>query len=255
MDIIQNGLVHHPYLDSINIVVNPDLQVMCCIICQVAILPDHISGHIAKVHPRVCIDDMKYCQVVADMKVPMTFPQSIIGGRYVKAYKGLMVHDGLACNFCSFACISNEWMQKHHHRMHPSIASPKQWSSCKMQQLNRGGNKTYWQVAGNNEEIHGHEEAIDRMEKEMEEATKVMLIPQEKRMISPWLMTTKWHEHVAGHDIGMLRKLVEIPKADDRKMPGLSKAVEAYFEHASTLLEVTDELILQRLNSSDPVKE
>jgi hypothetical protein len=145
MNVVQDGLVHHPYLDSINIAIDPELQAMCCIICQVAILPDQISGHVANLHPGLCIDDMKYCQAVTDMKVPMTLPDWIVGGKYVKAFKGLMVHDGLACDSCSFACASDKWMKTHHRNMHDSIAFPKQWSSCKMQQLNTGGSKSYWQ--------------------------------------------------------------------------------------------------------------
>ncbi|KAG2088572.1 uncharacterized protein F5147DRAFT_525879, partial [Suillus discolor] len=93
------------------------------------------------------------------------------------------------------------------------------------------------------------------MRKEMADVIRVKQIPQEKRMVSPWLLTTKWHEHVAGHDVATLRKLVEFPKVDDPIMPKIAHVVEAYFDGALRLLEVTDELILQRLNSPDPLKE
>ncbi|KAG2128928.1 uncharacterized protein EDB93DRAFT_1256471 [Suillus bovinus] len=38
-------------------------------------------------------------------------------------------------------------------------------------------------------------------------------------------------------------------------MPNIARKVEAYFDSALKLLEVTDELVLQRLNSPDPLKE
>ena len=236
-------------------VVDPDLQALCCLICQVALQPDQISGHMDNAHSGLRLDDIQYCQAIANMKVVTTLPTSIIGGRHKKAYKGLKVHDGLACNACTFVCGSEEWMKKHHRTEHPTMILPKEWSFCKMQQLNKGGNKRFWQIANDEEPLHDHQDIIDRLRKEMAEVTRVEEVAQENRMISPWLMTTKWHEHVAGHDISMLRKLVEIPKADDPEMPHLQEAVEEYFIHAQTLLKVTDELILQRLNSPDPIKE
>jgi hypothetical protein len=124
-----------------------------------------------------------------------------------------------------------------------------------MQQLNKGAYKQFWRVAEGKEVYCDDQEAIDRMRKEMAEVTRVEQIPQEKRMVNPWLLTTKWHEHVAGHEVATLRKLVEIPKVDDPIMPDIAKAVETYFESALVLLETTDELILQRLNSFDPLKE
>jgi hypothetical protein len=244
------------YLESINIAVNTELQVLCCIICQVALAPDHISGHIANCHPGIQVNDMQYCQAVTDSKVPMTLPNTVPGGRYRRPYNGLAIHDGIICHHCKFACKSLSWMKQHHQQEHPSLIFPKQWSSCRMQQLNGGANKQFWQVAGDDdEEAHNHQEAIDRMRTEMAGVTSIEQVSQDNRMVSPWLRTTKWHEHVAGHDTLALRKLVEIPKTDDIEMPGLQKAVEGYFKHTLTLLDLTDELILQRLNSPDPVKE
>src|SRR5215470_2006599 len=43
------------------------------------------------------------------------------------------------------------------------------------------------------------------------------------RQISPWLLTTRWHEHVAGHDPVELKGLVATPKKDE--FPGLHDAV------------------------------
>ncbi|KAG2110465.1 hypothetical protein BD769DRAFT_1674624 [Suillus cothurnatus] len=248
-------LLHHPYLDTINVVIDPDLLVLCCQICQVALPPSQMPSHIGNTHSAVRVDDDKYCQAVADMKIASTLPPSVIGGKYRTAYRGLRIHDGLACDSCAFACSTRDWMAKHHRNTHPTIALPKQWLPCKMQQLNRGSNKRFWRIAGDDDVACDHQEIIDRMRKEMADVVRVEQVPQEKRMVSPWLLTTKWHEHVAGHDVATLRKLVEFPKANDIFMPNIAHWVEAYFESALRLLEVTDELILQRLNSPDPLKE
>ncbi|KAG2110016.1 hypothetical protein DEU56DRAFT_985445 [Suillus clintonianus] len=251
----QDGLLHHPYLDTINIVVNPDLRILCCHICQVALAPGHVSGHMRNVHPAIKLHDDRFCQAVADIDIATALPTSIAGGRGVSAYKGLKTHNGFACDLCSYAGGSRVTMGDHHREKHQSIPLPKQWTPCMVQQLDRGVHKKYWRVAGGQETSCDHQDAIDKMRKEMEEVTRVEQVPQEKRLVSPWLLTTRWHEHVAGHEVATLRKLVEIPKADEAIMPDLAHAVELYFESALVLLDTTEELVLQRLNSPDPLKE
>ncbi|KAG2343741.1 hypothetical protein BDR05DRAFT_883699, partial [Suillus weaverae] len=78
-------------------------------------------------------------------------------------------------------------------------------------------------------------------------------IPQDERMISPWLLTTRWHEHIGTHPTEALRQMVAMPQDRDG-LQKLKHSVEIYFEKALALLSTTDELTLQRLNSPDPVK-
>ncbi|KAI5980650.1 hypothetical protein EDC04DRAFT_2522496, partial [Pisolithus marmoratus] len=90
--------------------------------------------------------------------------------------------------------------------------------------------------------------------KELEPTLQVIQTPLDGRMVSPWLLTTRWHEHMAGKDIKKLCSLVALPKNNDGDIPGLRDAVEAYYEEALSLLDRTGELVLQRLNSPDPMK-
>jgi chromosome condensin MukBEF complex kleisin-like MukF subunit len=78
-------------------------------------------------------------------------------------------------------------------------------------------------------------------------------IPQDERMISPWLLTTRWHESIGTHPTEALRKMVAMPQDRDG-LQKLKHSVEVYFDNALALLHTTDELTLQRLNSPDPVK-
>ncbi|KAJ6562794.1 hypothetical protein DFH09DRAFT_1478863 [Mycena vulgaris] len=78
------------------------------------------------------------------------------------------------------------------------------------------------------------------------------------RMISPWLMLmrTGWHEHVQPFkdEIPELRHLVSMPSPGD-KMYCLHDRVKEYLTNAMVLLDATDELVLQHLNSPDPDKK
>jgi hypothetical protein len=75
------------------------------------------------------------------------------------------------------------------------------------------------------------------------------------RMISPWLMRTMWHEHLEPHRVheAELRTLVAMPKDDE--LPWLHELVYQYFSSATGLIDDTDELVLQILNSADPEKK
>jgi hypothetical protein len=74
----------------------------------------------------------------------------------------------------------------------------------------------------------------------------------DQRCISPWLLTTKWHEHVHGHDVKELCDLIAIPTK--MEYPGLSAAVQEYFAEATAEMDSLQELTLQILNTADPVK-
>lgn len=81
---------------------------------------------------------------------------------------------------------------------------------------------------------------------------QVDLMPSNARSISPWLLSTRWHEHVHGYDTNELLKLISIPKDD---FPGLKALVKRYMEQATDLIKSTAELCLQHLNTADPDKK
>jgi len=99
------------------------------------------------------------------------------------------------------------------------------------------------------------EEAIDDLWFQMDSVMQDSASPADKnpRQVSPWLLTTHWHEHFNGYDTGELLDLIALPK--EGEFPGLRALVEKYVEQAIKLIAHTAELALQRLNSPDPVKE
>ncbi|KAJ7105805.1 hypothetical protein C8R44DRAFT_942367 [Mycena epipterygia] len=76
------------------------------------------------------------------------------------------------------------------------------------------------------------------------------------RMISPWLMRTRWHEHILPYrpHSAELRELVAIPNSHD-PLAALHESVTQYFFRATALIDGTDELVLQKLNSKNPDKD
>ena len=74
----------------------------------------------------------------------------------------------------------------------------------------------------------------------------------DKRSVSPWLLTTKWHEHVHGYDVKELYDLVAFPRKTE--FPGLVSTVQEYFADATEEMQTLQELTLQMLNTADPAK-
>lgn len=75
------------------------------------------------------------------------------------------------------------------------------------------------------------------------------------RLISPFLLRSHWHKLVQPYteQISQLCDLVAMPKDDE--FPELQGHIHTYFDRATRLLDHTEDLVLQRVNSPDPDKE
>ncbi|KAG1723163.1 hypothetical protein EDD22DRAFT_790177, partial [Suillus occidentalis] len=153
-------------------------------------------------------------------------------------------------------------MGEHYASQHKDAPAGNAWRPCKAQRFQKGGgqsgNQLLWEVsqAGDCEAgaIATDQFILDILNKIGEELV-VPTAPQDDRMVSPWLLTTRWHEHTFGHVTERLRGMVTIPKDDDDEdLLKLKEAVGVYFQYALDLLPTTDEITLQRLNSPDPKK-
>ncbi|KAI6038201.1 hypothetical protein EDC04DRAFT_2604193 [Pisolithus marmoratus] len=229
------GLLHNSYLDSLNLAVNAEFDFLTCQICQTALGADDVKQHLTKMHgTQSRYKDDLFKLAISALKVVLQPPPHITGPR------------------------SGEHLQKHHAQQHPNMPKPTSWRPCKIQQLGPGPGhvQSFWEVEriqdGSGPTLH--QALVESLLKELEPTLQVIQTPLDGRMVSPWLLTTQWHEHMAGKDIKQLCSLVTLPKNNDGDIPGLRDAVEAYYEEALTLLDRTGELVLQRLNSPDPMK-
>lgn len=129
-----------------------------------------------------------------------------------------------------------------------------------MQQLNNGGSThQLWQVVDHHYQDNSHS-SIDYVLKSLRMKANTALghrlLPIDRRLISPWLLTTRWHEHVTEYSITELHTLISSSSSTSKHtcIPGIQAAVLEYFNEALDLLSSTDELILKKLNSENPQK-
>jgi hypothetical protein len=175
--------------------------------------------------------------------------------RPVEPFEGLQVHPGLRCIHCPKVTGNQETMIKHHRTEHAKDHStPKTWPTCHMQRLTSAGGKHrgYWQV----EPSRTDEVSIDSMVEELQidamAMTRVDVKAVNARSISPWLLFTGWHIHIQDYETKELLSLISIPKEDE--FPGLKNLVRTYMLKATDLMDSTDDLCLQYLNTADPAK-
>jgi hypothetical protein len=249
-------LLHHPYLQSFGLVINTILKCICCQQCMIAIPPSHVQGHLTGAHPggKMKVDVQKLNALVEDGVLIKDLPTL----RYehpVEPFAGLQVHPGLRCVHCPKVTGNQATMIKHHHAEHgKDHSTPKTWPACHMQRLTSAGGKHrgYWQV----ESPQAHEVSIDSMVEQLQvkamDTIKVDMTAVNARSISPWLLATGWHTHIQGYETKELLSLISIPKEDE--FPGLKNLVRTYMLKATDLMDSTDDLCLQHLNTADPAK-
>ena len=242
-------------MDTVGFVVNNVVRALICEPCKWALAPHMAQGHMDETHSEanVTIDKKRFREALESLEVSDKLPTPPAVGVYPEVV-GLAISQGLSCKHCDKALGTKRSMGEHHREHHVGVPMPKSWESCDLQQYHPHHAKTMFQILRRGS---GKATWVDDMIQDIRESmSKVTQVtPQERnaRAISPWLLATKWDKHIAGFPVEELRSLIATPK--EREFPGLIRCVRDYFERATDLIDHTDELVLQRLNSPDPTKE
>jgi Orsellinic acid/F9775 biosynthesis cluster protein D len=248
-------LLRHPLLSSLGLVVDPGLKSLCCESCQISLIPGAVVSHLRKLHKcSYMLIDSKMLLEVCDELGALTEYPSMIEKEPHTEYAGLKLHKGLGCHYCSFVCISLEHMAKHHRKKHGAMGSVTSWPTVDIQQLDRQVHKTFFRVTPLKlPTVIPDDTYIQNLTKLMEESQDEYVAGGlNARQISPWLLTTRWHEHVEGYDVAELRTLTAVPIRTE--FPGLHKGLEHLFALCLEAMDQLPELVLQRLNTPDPAK-
>lgn len=242
------------YLDSFGLVINDVIHSICCIDCQTAILPHKVRRHLWRIHNLALdVNEAQWSEICDKLDVAEGFPQ--FHGP-IEALKHIKVVNGIACASCSKCLAGVRQMRSHHTLAHSDISMPTAWREITMQRLTQHGDTPNFNVTTIKDLPV---QSFDMDEQLLAKAHNDLIVnphdckdatTPDERMVSPWHLTTGWHHHVRDFDPSELQTLVENPKAIE--FPGLAEAVRSYMSHASDLLDVTDELVLERLNTPNP---
>ena len=187
------------------------LHCLCCKWCQIGVLPGQVAAHLSlEVHRTkgLKVDQAKLDEVLEEMDVfecfPVT-PETNAEDAAPPPYEGLAIHQGFQCTRCTKMTQSAEYMQKHYSSKHPGESRVDGWRQCSIQRFTPAGveNMPMWfRVAPVETPEVDTRSLEERILTEMKQEMKKYLDVQHRlnnvdaRNISPWLKTTKWHEHL-----------------------------------------------------------
>jgi hypothetical protein len=248
-----NDLFTTPTLTTISLAINTTLQLFICLSCQNAQTSASILEHFRRKHPHSLTSDLRnYIQEIAGCaNILSHYPTIHPSMEPVIHVSGLPVSILTGCSQCPYVA-SKKCVAKHIQKEH-SLAIPQ--DNISAQCLNIGVTKVYFRVK-NPSIIASSLEFSDTLlyafnSFDWTTFSNITANPN-ARMISPWLMRTGWHNHILGFDIQELCQLVAMP--EESEFPGLHSCIKTYFADATNLIDHTDLLVLQRLNTPNPGK-
>ena len=214
-------VLHHPFLAAINLVVNAEFRFLICQLCQEGVAMSTTQSHIANQHPSLlyAFKRDQFCQAVEEMALVLDLPNIITGPRPI--IQGLPVHSALACDQCPAVFSFAKKMNDHYHCHHQELPIPKTFRECNAQRMRAKGagkQRTFWEVTTPEKSTQDSAVAdmVDKLMKELDGQPEVVQVVSDDRLISPWLLTTRWHEHVAsvGEATEQQQSWVSLPRAN-----------------------------------------
>jgi hypothetical protein len=217
--------------------------------------PKHVASHVRKTHEchHIYIDAGRLQNVCTELGALDELP-AVEGDEHQPQFAGLAIYDGIACRHCDYVCISQATMGKHHLAKHRTMGSVTSWPRVKVQQLDKQAHKTFFQVTPWDQmDVVSDDVYLENLKELMEMAEREYADgEQDARQISPWLLSTRWHEHIEGYDTKELMDLAKVPSKDE--FPGLHAGLEHLFALALEAVDELPELVLQKLNTPDAAK-
>jgi hypothetical protein len=225
---------------------------------------DRVKGHLrSAIHKKtnLQVQQHKLDEALADMEVNKDLPSppcTTLDVQAPRPYQGLKVLEGFACTLCTQLALSESYLKDHYTREHSNHPHPSQLTQCSMQRfslMHTGPLRKLFRVQS--EALIQIQPAMSVVAVAQQLMAKALQVPRkrgnvDKRSVSPWLLTTKWHEHVHGYDVKELYDLVAFPSKTE--FPGLVSTVQEYFSDATEEMQTLQELTLQMLNTADPAK-
>ena len=189
-------------------------------------------------------------------------PQPPITTAGVPQRRELLAHSGLCCSTCGH-CLSGKSAEKRM-RVHVSQMHPNQpgrgYSQCLVQRFNDigGPQKTYFRVVPfSDKDESDFEDArgkalVEHFQLALRRTLPAPSVPTDSRMVTPWLLSTRWHEKTSGLDPAVVSDWVKVPS--DEPFAKLRDGYTDYLKAAIDFISCTEDLVLQRLHTDDPDK-
>ncbi len=256
IDWSRTTLIANSFLESIDLAATT-WRSLCCKSCGVAFPPDNMLKHLKNANHRfdkVVVDKelfkaaLEICHILPELPSPPT--------TLIPPVAGLLVQDGYECCHCDVMASTIASIKQHYKVEHKNQSKPTVYQHCHMQRFNAtaGPSRIWFKVNPPTAAIPARgilDQCLMDVENQLGAAIYNPNTLNDPRTISPWLLSTKWHEEVEGKDITALCESIKIH--DEWK--NLHKPVLAWV-HSLKALEITvDKNIRKKVNTSKITEE
>ncbi|KZP14432.1 hypothetical protein FIBSPDRAFT_959644 [Athelia psychrophila] len=248
-------LLRQPYLESIGFVINQELHILICEGCGVSCTPKGVKEHINKKHKngkgKATVDQVQVQTICDENHIAALLPIPDSAQAHIE-YLGLHLDSGLHCTKCDYICREVSTLETHYKQQAGhSGQPPKGLPMIPCQRLTlHGKGSSFFQVIPR--EAPGKVDTVEAMladlRKAVNSAGSDSASKLNARQINPWMLSTKWYLHVEGADTTTLKDFVAPNKE-------IGAMVKSYFANATKLLGSTADLVLQKINSPDHIKD
>ncbi|KAJ3538055.1 hypothetical protein NMY22_g5325 [Coprinellus aureogranulatus] len=251
----ENGLLYHSDLDRVGLAINPVHNLYICTSCHTSLTSKGYAGHLKdkeklSVHASL---KAKIDALSAMYDICTNYPKIDMSNGPVPFIAGLEVKLKHGCPLCMYTASHSK--VRDHLRDHHKKRDLKPLENVPCQVLNAGGAHSFIRIAPPTPDESESETLEDKFCAFDVNATVTVSAPADKRLISPWLLRTGFHKYVEGHNISELVRLCAMPGDDEGSISVLQDLVLEYMEGATALIDRTDPLVLQLLNTKDAQKD
>lgn len=235
---------------------NDSLYCLICEDCGCGVQPHEVRSHLSTSHPTAGfkVNNEELQQAIEDLDIAPSFPD-LNSDIVYEEFAGLTLHVGIYCQECPKVMGTSGSANVHYSTAHIGITKPKNLPTGYYQKLRRGTNGALFRVNPQSKSVISSDEVlVEQLRAETDKNFADILESSDlnARAVTPWLISTKWHLHVEGHDPAELMALVKpLTKRENLRLVDL---VNKYFRDACNLIDQTDELTLQYLNTPDSAK-
>lgn len=254
VDWTRTHCLENSYFSSLNLTAT-SYHMLICDWCDIALPPQRMLGHLSgKAHPpqvRTVIDRDAFKRAASLCNLHEKIPAS--PQLPVPPVAGLGVHDGYSCPACHFCSRSKGTLRKHYSKHHSDRQKPSSWPSCYVQRLCTFRSHSWFKVIPSTQPTNHTATDIEAIVQNFSRTVYTQGKVTDKRMISPWLLSTGWYERTQGQDIASLRAAVAIGSQDE--YPRLRVLICQYLHQNVDLIDLVDTVVRQRLNTDYPEKQ
>ncbi|KAH0826453.1 hypothetical protein J3R83DRAFT_5444 [Lanmaoa asiatica] len=177
-NVLDPHFIWHPYLTSLNLVINTEFHFLVCQLCKEAIATPTTRTHIINKHPELlpAFNLGHFQKTITKLHLMSSLPTDISGPRTI--VHGLLICDALACQHCSTVMTGSKRMREHHIQYHQDQMVPNTWRSCKAQRMKAegaGSQRTFWEIVV--APVAGSNAIIEQLMKDLNKQLENVQVP------------------------------------------------------------------------------